>query len=183
MAKMYVFVNMLEEKRLLSDEKQTNSPPTIEPSAVNKSISKPVTVLSKKNILLEINRSDTIQTVKSKIEHQEHVAADQSILAFKRQALDDNAVIADFNFIHNETVLELFQKSVKIYYKTLACQLKSLTVQSMETIDDVKQQIERRDGTAKDSFTLAYENFELDDDRTLLSYGIRQGLTLRMNSN
>lgn len=183
MVKMYVFVNLLEEKRPSSDGKPTTNPPIFEPPTVKKPTTKesPVIVLCKKNILLEIERSDTIRKVKSKIEAKERVAADQSILAFKHQVLDDNALIADLKFIHNETVLELFRKSIKIFYQTLACQLKSLSVKSMSTIDDVKDQIGRREGAAKDSFTLAYEDFELDDDRTLLSYGIHQCLTLQMN--
>ena len=139
-------------------------------------------MLCKKNVLLEVKPSNTIKKVKSKIENQEGIKADESILAFKRQVLDDSALIGDLKFIQNETVIQLFLKQIKIFYKTPGGRLKALQVESMQTVGEVKGKIERRESTTAESFALAYGGFELDDGRTLLSYGIHQCLTLQMNS-
>ena len=136
-------------------------------------------VLCKKNVLLEVDQSDTIKQVKLRIEQQEGILADQSVLAFKLQLLDDDALVGDLKFIQNETVIKLFPKNILIFYKTLDGQLKQLKVKSIDTVGEVKDKIKLNEGIARKSFALAYGDFELDDNRTLLSYGIHQCLTLQ----
>lgn len=198
---MYIFINYLEERRVPStadeakertDRAQASEPEAGEMQVDGSPIDKlrtdrrPAsvgfqTVLCRKNVLLEVEQSDTIKKVKSRIEEQEGIPADQSILAYKRQVLDDDASIGDLKFIHNEVVIQLFLTKIKIFYQTLSGQLKPLKVKSMHTVVEVKAKIERREGIARQSFCLAYAGFELDDDRTLLNYGIHQCLTLQMN--
>lgn len=192
---MYIFINYLEERRAPSaeatqkagraqesGEMQVDELPSVD--QLGKDWHPPAglqTVLCRKNVLLEVERLDTIKNVKTKIEKQEGVRADQSILTYKRQVLDDNASIGELRFINNETVIQLFLVEIQIFYQTLDGQLKTLQVKSLHTVAEVKGEIERREGIDRQSFDLAYAGFELDDDRTLLNYGIHQCLTLQMN--
>lgn len=181
---MYIFVNYVEEKHVSTDQ-TTGSPPNSDQMQTNELsinlIESPTVqlVLCKKNVLLEVDQSDTIKQVKLRIEQQEGILADQSVLAFKLQLLDDDALVGDLKFIQNETVIKLFPKNILIFYKTLDGQLKQLKVKSIDTVGEVKDKIKLNEGIARKSFALAYGDFELDDNRTLLSYGIHQCLTLQ----
>ena len=57
-------------------------------------------------VKLEVEKNDTIENLKCKIQDKEGICPDEQILFFKGKALEDNKYIADYN-IQNEDILIL----------------------------------------------------------------------------
>ena len=163
---MYIFINHLEEKRISNaDEEQANGIKI---------------ALNKKHFLLEVESNDTIRKVKSRIQIKEGLPIEQSILVFKREQLDDNARLFNYK-ITSESTVQLHLRSIKIFYINLNEEKKCLSVESTDTIQNIKIRIERKEAICKESFYLTFNKFALESNRTLIYYGIHKFLTLHLN--
>lgn len=140
------------------------------PQSWNKHLPRP----NPRTICLTVHESDTLYTVKAKIQ-------DQHRLFFDGVQLDqDNLTLADYNIKHGST-LDL-QEKMQIYVtEKRAGWTIALEVDNMDTIDKVKSRIQDREAFPKGQQYLIFGNKQLEDGKlTLADHNIRKESTLQL---
>jgi ubiquitin C len=137
--------------------------------------------MSGKNILLEVQGSDTIKNIKQKIHDLEGISLEEHRVLFGGKVLGDDKTLADCNIVWEATLDMIgMNEKMQIFVKTLTGKTVTLDVERSNTVEELKHKIETKEGISPCQQRLICCGLQLMNSITLAEYNITKMSTLHL---
>lgn len=137
-----------------------------------------------KPVRLQVEPTDTIKNVKTKVQVKTGIPPDQQRLVFAREELKDSLTLADYYINNGATLVLIHDASLNIIVQTTNVGKKiRLEVKPSDTVEKVKKIINDKEVISSTHQRLMFAGKELQDGRTLGEYNIQNGDTLNLICN
>ena len=137
-----------------------------------------VMTLTGKALTLEVEPSDFVENLKAKINEKAGTPLHQQCLVFAGKQLEEGHTLSEYT-IQKGSILQLVRCVFVSTEKGRT--ITTVSVQPLDTIRDVKTQIQSKTGIPLHLQCLEFEGNQLDDDTTLDYHGITAGCTLHLH--
>ena len=154
----------------------------------NKSGNNNIYILNKgSKFLIDFDQSDTIKNIKEKIFIKKNFATDLQILSYKSKILEDNKTTKHYKIKNNSTLdLEIKEiSSPEEYFIVIKNHIDVdfyFGASSLQTIHDIKKIEFNHQNYINHKLIFFYKGEELEDSRTLYSYGLKGNKELLMDN-
>ena len=141
-----------------------------------------------KMIGLEVDPSDTLESIKAKVRDQEGIPAENQMIIFAGVKIVDmeGSFLYDLVFTYGATLHFIVihnqdESSIQIMIRIFSSNKTiSLEVKPLDTIENVKNTIEKKEGIPAHEQSLILAGKKLEDNRTLSDYQISNGMTCNL---